>query len=166
MPSPFRDDAFSALEKVARLEAENAELRARLRRERLWPGAVVAAALVFLAAGSGWALLTAHRMEKEPIAVLRTPELTVASFETAVVTSTAPRGGMVEPLEELPFRDRCPFGEKEATLKVAVKDGRAVGVSVYTNPRDPMLAFCIEAEAEKLRWPATPALSTFRRSLP
>jgi hypothetical protein len=126
----------------------------------------VVGALTVLGAMSAYALVGFHHLEKEPIAVLRTPELTVASFETAVVTSTAPRGGTIEPVEELPFGQRCSFGEKAATLKVAVKDGRAVGVSVYTSPRDPMLASCIEAEAEKLRWPATPSLSTFRRSLP
>jgi hypothetical protein len=46
------------------------------------------------------------------------------------------------------------------TVKVAVKYGRAVGVTVETDPSDPTTASCVARAVRKLRWPSSPKLDT------
>ncbi len=49
----------------------------------------------------------------------------------------------------------------KVTVKVAVKDGRAVGVSVETNPVDGRIASCIDRHVRKLSWPPSHRLDSF-----
>ena len=49
----------------------------------------------------------------------------------------------------------------KVTVKVAIKMGRAVGVSVYTNPPSPGVAGCVERSVRGLNWPANPKMDSF-----
>lgn len=52
----------------------------------------------------------------------------------------------------------------KVTIKVAVKNGRAVGVSVYTTPPNPGIAGCIDRRVRGLGWPPNPKMDTFTTS--
>lgn len=41
----------------------------------------------------------------------------------------------------------------KVTVKIAIKNGRAVGVSVYTNPSDGKVASCVDRHVRGLGWP-------------
>lgn len=59
------------------------------------------------------------------------------------------------PMNNASFVSDCgaPKGMK-VTVRVAVKMGRAVGVSVSTNPSSPAIAACIDGRVRGLGWPA------------
>jgi hypothetical protein len=40
------------------------------------------------------------------------------------------------------------------TVRVAIRMGRAVGVSVYTNPPNTGIAACVDRAVRNLAWPA------------
>jgi hypothetical protein len=46
----------------------------------------------------------------------------------------------------------------KVTVRVAVRMGRAVGVSVYTTPPNPQIAACIDRSVRGLSWPANPKM--------
>lgn len=41
------------------------------------------------------------------------------------------------------------------TIQVAVKMGRAIGVTVTTNPPNPTIAACIDRSVRRLQWPVS-----------
>ncbi|MFO0679895.1 MAG: hypothetical protein U0169_25450 [Polyangiaceae bacterium] len=47
------------------------------------------------------------------------------------------------------------------TIKVAVKLGRAVGVSVYTTPPNPAVSGCIDRAVRGMSWPSNPKMDSF-----
>jgi len=49
----------------------------------------------------------------------------------------------------------------KVTVKVAVKNGRAVGVSVYTNPPNAAVASCVDRHVRGLGWPPNPKMDSF-----
>jgi hypothetical protein len=49
----------------------------------------------------------------------------------------------------------------KVTVRVAVKLGRAVGVTVDTNPPNPGVATCLDHSVRGLTWPSNPKLDTF-----
>ena len=49
----------------------------------------------------------------------------------------------------------------KVTVKVAVKFGRAVGVTVETSPPSGHIASCIDRAVRKLSWPPSPRLDSF-----
>jgi hypothetical protein len=49
-------------------------------------------------------------------------------------------------------------------VKVAVKMGRAIGVTVMTNPGNPAIASCIDRAVRGLAWPAHPKMDTMTTS--
>jgi hypothetical protein len=49
----------------------------------------------------------------------------------------------------------------KVTVRVAVRNGRAVGVSVYTNPSDPGVAACIDRTVRGFSWPPHPKMDSF-----
>lgn len=51
--------------------------------------------------------------------------------------------------------------DMKVTVKVAVKMGRAVGVSVYTSPPNGAVSGCIDRHVRMLSWPAHPKMDTF-----
>jgi hypothetical protein len=44
----------------------------------------------------------------------------------------------------------------KVTVRVAVRDGRAIGVTVTTRPPDAAIAACIERAIRELRWVESP----------
>jgi hypothetical protein len=51
--------------------------------------------------------------------------------------------------------------DMKVTVKTAVKNGRAVGVSVYTNPPNAGVAACVDRHVRSLSWPSSPKLDSF-----
>ena len=49
----------------------------------------------------------------------------------------------------------------EVTVHVAVKLGKAVGVTIDTNPPNKVVAACVDKLVRKLTWPSNPKLDTF-----
>jgi hypothetical protein len=47
------------------------------------------------------------------------------------------------------------------TVKVAVRSGRAVGVSVYTTPPDAHIAGCVDRAVRNLAWPVSGKMDSF-----
>ncbi len=63
------------------------------------------------------------------------------------------------PLNNATFLGACGAPDSmKVTVKVAVKMGRAVGVSVYTNPPNGGIASCIDRHVRGLSWPANPKM--------
>jgi hypothetical protein len=66
------------------------------------------------------------------------------------------------PMSDGSFLDECGTPENMSiTVKVAVKMGRAVGVSVSTEPSDRDVAACIDHRVRALSWPASPKMDSF-----
>lgn len=58
------------------------------------------------------------------------------------------------PMKSVSFISGCGAPEgMRVTVKVAVKDGRAVGVSVSTNPSNATVAACVDRHVRALSWP-------------
>jgi hypothetical protein len=49
----------------------------------------------------------------------------------------------------------------KVTVKVAIKMGRAVGVSVYTTPPNAGVTSCIDRHVRQLAWPANAKMDSF-----
>ncbi len=49
----------------------------------------------------------------------------------------------------------------EVTVHVAVKLGKAVGVTIDTNPPNKTVAACVDKLVRKLAWPSNPKLDSF-----
>ena len=65
------------------------------------------------------------------------------------------------PLDNASFIDGCGLsGSAHATVKVAIKNGHALGVSVTTNPPSPGAGACIEAHVRRLEWPSNPKMDS------
>jgi hypothetical protein len=65
------------------------------------------------------------------------------------------------PLDNASFVDGCGLSSSaHATVKVAIKGGRAIGVTVTTTPPNPGAAACIDAHVRRLEWPSNPKLDT------
>jgi hypothetical protein len=117
------------------------------------------------------ALGTFREAAREPVAVTRPVEATSPSYESVLATlgpeARVGRGlsgpALAAPLSGLGGCGR-PLGMR-ANLRVAVWHGHAEGVSVYTTPRDPAVAQCIDREIRSLAWPDAPGLSTLVRTL-
>ena len=48
------------------------------------------------------------------------------------------------------------------TVQVAIKMGRAAGVSVSTSPPDPDVAGCIDRYVRTFSWPSSPKTDSFK----
>jgi hypothetical protein len=49
----------------------------------------------------------------------------------------------------------------KVTVRVAVKNGHAWGVSVYTNPSNPGVAACVDRHVRGLGWPVNAKMDSF-----
>jgi eukaryotic-like serine/threonine-protein kinase len=66
------------------------------------------------------------------------------------------------PMKNASFISGCGAPESmKVTVRVAVKGGRAVGVSVYPNPPNPQVASCIDRHVRGLGWPANSKMDSF-----
>ncbi len=69
------------------------------------------------------------------------------------------------PMRNAAFISGCGAPDSmKVTVKVAVKMGRAVGVSVYTTPPNAAVASCIDRHVRGLGWPANPKMDSFTTS--
>lgn len=63
------------------------------------------------------------------------------------------------PLQNAAFISGCGApNSMKVTVKVAVQNGRAVGVSVYTTPSDSGVSACIDRAVRGLGWPSNPKM--------
>jgi hypothetical protein len=51
--------------------------------------------------------------------------------------------------------------DMKVTVKVAIKLGKAVGVTVGTEPANATVASCVDRMVRKLQWPSSPKLDSF-----
>jgi hypothetical protein len=66
------------------------------------------------------------------------------------------------PMRNATFLGACGAPDSmHVTVKVAVRGGRAVGVSVYTSPPDAHVAGCIDRAVRGLAWPVNPKMDSF-----
>lgn len=66
------------------------------------------------------------------------------------------------PMKNAAFISGCGApNSMKVTVKVAVKGGRAVGVSVYTNPPNPGVASCVDRHVRGLGWPPNSKMDSF-----
>ena len=66
------------------------------------------------------------------------------------------------PMRNAAFISGCGAPDSmKVTVKVAVKNGRAVGVSVYTNPSNAAVASCVDRHVRGLGWPPNPKMDSF-----
>ncbi|HWL84712.1 MAG TPA: hypothetical protein VNO21_02860 [Polyangiaceae bacterium] len=65
------------------------------------------------------------------------------------------------PMKSASFVSGCGApSDMQITVKVAIKNGRAVGVSVYANPPDAHVASCIDHAVRGLSWPSNPKMDS------
>ncbi len=60
---------------------------------------------------------------------------------------------LAKPISDVKLYEPCKVGTAKFTLKVAVWDGRAVGVDATTTPKNEKLAECIKAAVRQVSWP-------------
>lgn len=66
------------------------------------------------------------------------------------------------PMNDTTFIDECGAPEDMGiTVKVAIKSGRAVGVSVSTSPHSANVSNCIDHHIRGLSWPSSPKMDSF-----
>jgi len=69
------------------------------------------------------------------------------------------------PMKSAGFVTACGTPDStKVTVKVAIKNGRAVGVSVYTSPPDARVASCIDHAVRGIAWPSNPKMDSFTTS--
>jgi hypothetical protein len=69
------------------------------------------------------------------------------------------------PMKNAAFISGCGAPDSmKVTVKIAVKNGRAVGVSVYTNPPNAGVSSCVDRHVRGLGWPVNPKMDTFTTS--
>ena len=71
-------------------------------------------------------------------------------------------GQLAAPMKNASFISGCGAPESmKVTVRVAVKNGRAAGVSVFTNPSNSGVAACVDRHVRGLSWPANPKMDSF-----
>lgn len=59
---------------------------------------------------------------------------------------------LAEPLQQAELYEPCKLGAGHFKARVAVWNGRAVGVDVETQPNNPKLAKCIDQQIPQVKW--------------
>jgi hypothetical protein len=57
-----------------------------------------------------------------------------------------------KPLQDMSVYEPCKPGSTRVKLRVAVWDGRAVGINVTTTPRNDKLSSCIKGRIAEIKW--------------
>jgi hypothetical protein len=66
------------------------------------------------------------------------------------------------PMRNAAFLGTCGTPDStHVTVKVAIRAGRAIGVSVYMNPPKPEIAGCIDRSVRNLAWPVNGKMDSF-----
>ena len=67
------------------------------------------------------------------------------------------------PMRNGAFVGECGAPDRmKVTVQVAIKTGRAAGVSVSTSPPDPDIAGCIDRYVRTFSWPSSPKMDSFK----
>lgn len=96
-----------------------------------------------------------------------TYEAALASNKQEVTIGGRPEPDLTDAQLSGPMRDGVFVGEcgapdrMKVTVKVAVKQGRAAGVSVFTSPPDPDIAGCIDRYVRTFSWPSSAKMDSF-----
>lgn len=86
-------------------------------------------------------------------------EITIGKQGAPDLTDTQISG----PMRNGAFVAECGASDgTRVTVHVAIKSGRAVGVSVSTSPPDPDVAGCIDRYVRTFSWPSSPKMDSFR----
>ncbi len=71
-------------------------------------------------------------------------------------------GQLLQPMRSPTFLTRCGVPEAtHVTVKMAIRGGGPVGVTVLMSPEDPALLGCVEDALWALTWPPSPRLDSF-----
>jgi hypothetical protein len=71
-------------------------------------------------------------------------------------------GQLSAPMKSASFIDGCGApSSMHVMVKVAIKNGRAVGVSVYPTPPDARVASCVASAVRNISWPPNPKMDSF-----
>ncbi|MET0591391.1 MAG: hypothetical protein ABW133_01745 [Polyangiaceae bacterium] len=71
-------------------------------------------------------------------------------------------GQLSYPMREGTFLDTCGVpASTKVTVKVAIRNGHAVGVSVYATPPNREMAWCVERQVRGLSWPSNGKMDSF-----
>jgi hypothetical protein len=97
-----------------------------------------------------------------PVATAEGP---LPSFEEAIASGAVGSTGkdlsnaeLGRPLAAGPWLADCGTPDSmRVTIKVAIRDGAAVGVTVKTSPADQRIERCVEQAVAQLRWPESTA---------
>jgi len=86
-----------------------------------------------------------------------TENMSVAQAQAAIPQGT-PRSNLeqealAKPLQEPTAFEACKIGNAHFQVKVAIWNGKAVGVDLTTKPKNPKLAECLTARIRELNWP-------------
>jgi hypothetical protein len=85
-------------------------------------------------------------------------QITIGQAQAPDLTDTQLAG----PMRNASFLNSCGAPESmKVTVRVAIRMGRAVGVSVYTNPPSAGVASCVDRAVRNLSWPANGKMDTF-----
>ena len=96
------------------------------------------------------------------------------SYEAALASNNTqidiggPKGGpdltdqqLSGPMRNASFLGSCGAPDSmKVTVRVAIKMGRAAGVSVYTTPANPAVASCVDRAVRNLAWPVNPKMDS------
>lgn len=71
-------------------------------------------------------------------------------------------GQLAGPMRDGTFLDACGVpSSMKVTVKVAIRNGRAVGVSVYAAPPNREIGWCVERRVRGLQWPSSAKMDSF-----
>jgi hypothetical protein len=98
--------------------------------------------------------------EEKPPAVpepVFTENMSVAQAQAAIPQG-APRSNLepealAKPLQDPSAFEACKIGNARFQVKVAIWNGKAVGVDLTTKPKNPKLEECLSARIRELSWP-------------
>ena len=86
-----------------------------------------------------------------------TPDMSVEEAQAAVPVGTERQNieqeALGRPLQEPGVFDACKIGSAKFKVRVAVWNGKAVGIDLETTPKNPALAECLKARVRELTWP-------------
>jgi hypothetical protein len=71
-------------------------------------------------------------------------------------------GELAGPMRDGTFLDACGVpSSTHVTVKVAIQNGRAVGISVYPTPPSREIAGCVERHVRGIQWPSNAKMDSF-----
>jgi hypothetical protein len=86
-----------------------------------------------------------------------TPDMSVEQAQAAVPVGTERQNieqeALGRPLQEPGVFDSCKVGTAKFKVRVAIWNGKAVGIDLETTPKNPALAECLKARVRELTWP-------------